>query len=190
MTRTRYLLSAMEDREIVFGEFGITTRNGYAEFTASFNTVRPFNADELEDASDYYEDLLENCYSDADKYQLCERFSCRPTELAECLADENGSDPMNIRDCSLFPEWYEIDGSNWYFENGSCGQHDTRGDMDEYTNKAAYDALHALWDAYHLKQVDTATIEAVERLQAELSKVDVEEWICDYINRQIENGEF
>ena len=48
MTKTRYLLGATEDLEIVFGEFGVTTRNGYTQFTASFDCVRPFTADEVD----------------------------------------------------------------------------------------------------------------------------------------------
>ena len=46
--RNKYLLGANRDNELVFGEFEITYRNGYAEFTASFNTVRPFNGENFD----------------------------------------------------------------------------------------------------------------------------------------------
>ena len=132
--RKKYLLGATKDNGIIFGEFEVTNRNGYPEFTASFDEVNPFTADELEDGEDYYEELLESCYDDEGKYKLCEMYNCRPSELAECMADECGTEPMDMRDCSLYPEIIDVDGIDYYFESGSCGQHDTRGEIEEYVD--------------------------------------------------------
>jgi hypothetical protein len=187
--RRKVLLGATKDGEIVFGEFEITNRNKYPEFTASFDTVRPFTADDLEDAEDYYESLLDDCYDDAAKYKLCEQYDCSPSELAENMANENGSDPMNIRDCSLYPEIIDVDGTDYYFESGSCGQHDTRNEMYAYTDKDAYDSLHELWDKYHLKNIADApeVVESFAKIISSLSDIDETEWIADYIRNPPQN---
>ena len=177
----KYLLGATKDNEIVFTEFGITKLNGYPEFTACFDTVRPFTADSLEEPIDYYEQLLQDCYSDADKYKMCERYDCSPSELAENMADDNGTDPMDMRDCSFYPVCLNVDGTEWYFESASGGQHDTRNEMEIYTDKDAYDQIHLLWDKYHLKAVDKIIIEYVAILQNALSNIDTEKWISNYI---------
>lgn len=177
--REKYLLGATEENELVFGEIAITTRNGYPEFAASFDRVRPFTADEV-DATDYYESLIEEMDSKWCWEQVT-RFDCSPSELAERLADENGEDVMDIRDCSLYPEIIDVDGTDWYFESGSCGQHDTRGEMAIYTSKNLYNRIHALWDSYHLERVDDDVISEVEAIRAAFENIDEQEWISDFI---------
>lgn len=180
--RRKYLLGATIDKEIVFGEFEITHRNGYAEFTASFDTVRPFVKDSY-DLVEYFEDYID----ELDKgclYDLCERFNCRPSELPQELADEC-YDIRDAIDCSLYPEIIEVDGVEYCFESGSCGQHDTREEMEVYTNKAAYDLLHKLWDEHHLHKVDESVIAEVEALDETLSTINEEEWIANYIEEEL-----
>jgi hypothetical protein len=177
----KYLLGATEDREIVFGEFEVTQRNGYSEFTASFDTVRPFKGSDY-DLEEYFEgwmDGLDKAYL----YDLCEQHWCSPQDLPSKLADEC-YDVRDALDCSLYPEEMKIDDEYWYFESSIWGQHDTREDgMDEYTDKEAYDLLHELWDAHHLKKVDSEVVEKVQKLTQMLEEVDEEEWIEDYIRR-------
>lgn len=180
----KVLLGATKDKELVFGEFGITKRNGYPEFTASFDTVRPFNSEDF-DLERYYEDWIDG----VDKeylYDLCERFDCAPSALPENLAGEC-YDVRDALDCSLYPEMIEVDGENWCFESGSCGQHDTRDEMEEIINPAAYNQLHELWDKFHLCKVGEDTVEQVNKLSKELSSVDEEAWIIDYIERNLED---
>ena len=55
---SKYLLGTTTDKELVFGEFKVTTRNGYPEFTAYFDTVKPFKKDDI-DAKEYYENLID-----------------------------------------------------------------------------------------------------------------------------------
>ena len=181
--KRRYLLGATVDREIVFGEFEVTHRNGYPEFTASFDCVEPFTEDDCEDPIDYYERLIDECYDAQSKCELYERYDCRPSELAELLARDGGTDIQDIVDCSLYPNVIDVDGVDYYFRSGSCGQHDTRNEMDEYTNKEAYDLFHELWDKYHLKPIDEEGIKQMERVAEMLEEVDEEEWITDYIRR-------
>lgn len=184
--KNKYLLGATSDNELVFGEFEITHRNGYAEFSASFSTVRPFNGGNY-DLTEYFEDYTEGLSKDY-LYDLCENFDCRPSELAKYLADEC-EDVRDALDCSLYPECYIVDGNSWYFESGSCGQHDTRDEMEEIIHPEAYNLLHKLWDTYHLKEVDNDVISQVENLATMLSEINEEEWITDYIQRHLEDFE-
>lgn len=179
--RRKYLLGATEDRELVFGEIEITNRNGYPEFTASFDCVRPFKGSDY-DLEEYFEDWMDEL-DKAYLFDLCEQHWCSPQDLPSKLADACG-DVRDALDCSLYPEEIEIDDEYWYFESGSCGQCDTRKyGMDEYTNKEAYDLLHELWDEYHLKKVDDDVVAKVNKIVDMLEEVDEEEWIIDYIRR-------
>lgn len=179
--RRKYLLGATEDREIVFGNFEITTRNGYPEFTASFDCVRPFEGNEY-DLEAYYEDWCD-CMDKEYLYDLCENNRCSPQDLPKVLANEC-CDVRDALDCSLYPEVIDIDGTDWYFESSSCGQCDTRKyGMDEYVNQEAYNLLHELWDEYHLKKVGDDVVEKVNKIIDMLEEVDEEEWIEDYIRR-------
>lgn len=184
--RMKYLLGATINNEIVFGEFEITHRNGYAEFTASFSTVKPFNGDNI-DLEDYLTDWIDSM-DKATLYDMCYDRDCKPSELASELASECG-DIRDVMDCSLYPECYEVNGNSWYFESSGCGQHDTRNEMEEIIDLDAYNLLHKLWDEYHLKKVDEDVISQVERLHEMLADVNEEEWIIDYIERHMEELE-
>lgn len=83
----KYLLGINNDNEIVFAEFGITTRNGYNEFTACFDTVAPFEVEES-DGIEYMEELLDSCYDDGGKYRLCVQYDCAPSELPQTMAEK------------------------------------------------------------------------------------------------------
>lgn len=191
--RRKFLLGATVDREIVFGEFelkhpsywskekGNWTDKDVLEFSASFDTVRPFNGSDY-DLEEYFEGWMDGLDKEY-LYDLCERHWCSPQDLPSKLADEC-YDVRDALDCSLYSKEMCIDDEHWYFESGSCGQHDTRKDgMDDYTNKEAYDLLHELWDAYHLKKVDNEVVDKVNKIVNMLKEVDEEEWIEDYIRR-------
>ena len=103
------------------------------------------------------------------------------------MADEC-SDIRDALDCSLYPKCFDIDGESWYFESVGGGQHDSRKDgMEVYTNQSIYDKLHELWDAYHLKKVDSGVIAQVENLAKMCENIQEheEEWIKDYIRENM-----
>ena len=52
MRYDKILLGATKDNELVFANFGISNRNEYPKFTASFDMVRPFDGDSIEMADD------------------------------------------------------------------------------------------------------------------------------------------
>lgn len=147
--KEKFLLGATIDNELVFGEFRITKRNGYPEFTSTFDVVHPFNGENY-DLKSYYENWIEDI-DKPHKLDLLEEYDCKPSELVEKLVERN-DDIRDVLDCSLYPEEIIVDGESWYFESCSCGQHDTRDDMEEIINPEAYNLIHELWDKYHLKK--------------------------------------
>lgn len=179
--RNKYLLGSTKEKEIVFAEIEITTRNGYKKFSVSFDTVHPFNGTnfDFEEYYKYYIDELDKPYL----YDLCCQYDCCPSELAENLASEC-DDPTDALDCSLYPECFDINGQEWYFESMSCGQHDTREEMEVIINKPAYDKLHYLWDNYHLKEINEDIISQIENVKSQLipaDSVNADNWIISYI---------
>ena len=182
--RKKYLLGVSSNGELVFGEFKVTERNGYPEFTAVFDTVFPITEEEV-DAYEYYENLVEEM-DDSWVLEQLKIYSCLYTELPERLAIDNGTSVYDIRDCSLYPEEIDVEDITYYFESSACGQHDTRKEgMQLYTNQKAYDKLHELWDKYHLQRVDEEVIKEVQELYETLSKIDEKEWIENWIKENI-----
>lgn len=185
--RHEFLLGATKNNELAFGEFEVTHRNGYAGFTASFYTVRPFNGENY-DLEEYFKNVI-GCMDKESLYDSCVNFDCKPSELAECFANEC-EDVRDALDCSLYPKCYQVDGESWYFEFGSCGQHDTRDEMEEIIYPEAYNLLHKLWDAYHLKRIDSDVESQVDKLFDMFDDcINEEAWIINYIQRHIEDYE-
>jgi hypothetical protein len=175
----KFLIGATKNHELVFANFGVRQYgNEQPKFSASFDTVMPFKADER-DLADYVAD-----HDTGWLWEMCDEYNCKPSELANAML--KNYDVMEIIDCSLYPEYYDIDGHDWYFESVGCGQHDTRDEMEEIINIDAYNKLHELWDNYHLKTVDDSVVEQVEKLAESFAEVNEEEWITDYIKRHIE----
>ena len=149
--RKKFLIGINENKEIIFGEVEITTRNGYKEFTASFESVVPFENEES-NGVEYYESLLEDCYSAEDKYNLCERYDCKPSELAETMAEEEGVETLaDERDCSLYSNRIYVNGTEYAFESCSCGQYDflENSDIVQYTNEKAVKKIYDFWKEKH-----------------------------------------
>lgn len=190
--RNKVLLGVNKQKEIVFGEFEITHRNGYPEFSASFEAVRPFNEADVDLEEYFEEDADEHCVGADYVLSLCREHNCSPQDLPKRLA-ESCEDVRDALDCSLFPEEYEIKKANgdveyWCFESSSCGQYDSREDgMERYVDKDGYDRLHQLWDKYHLKKVDEELVRNEMIVIQNKLAVDWEEWITDYI-REMEKA--
>ena len=181
MKENKILLGTTKNNDVVFGNFGITKRNGYKEFAASFDVVSP-RIITSEDIEMYYEDFAEN-YGKEYAYDMCIRYDCKPSELARLLAED--SSVYDTFDLSLFPEEIEIEGDTWYFESSSCGQCDTKDDMELYVNKEVYDKLQALWTNHHLKEVGEEVEKEIEYILKESSQVDELEWIENYIRENL-----
>ena len=175
----KYLLGATRNHEIVFAEFGVRLYgDGRRFFSASFAMVFPLNGEF--DIGSYVADQFEDM-SAADKYYMCERFDCAPSEVVSQWAD-SCNDPRDILDCSLYPEWYSIDGEDWYFESRAGGQCDPRQyGMERCTNMKAFNDLMELWDKYHLRDISDDGMMKMQIVRMALEGIDEEEWITNYI---------
>lgn len=181
MRNEKLLLGATINNELVFADFEVITRNGYKEFSCSFDLVYPRTITD-EDIENYYEDFAEN-FGKEEAYNMCVNFDCRPSELVSYLA--RNSSPYKAFDLSLFPEELEIDGDTWYFESSSCGQCDTKNEMQVYVNKKIYDKLYDLWTSHHLKEVGEKEEKEIEYLLREKENIDQKKWIEKYIQENL-----
>ena len=92
------------------------------------------------------------------------------------------NDPRDVLDCSLYPEWFCIDGEDWYFESVACGQCDPRQyGMERYINKKAFDDLMELWDQYHLRDISDDGMMKMHTVRKALASIDEKQWITNYI---------
>lgn len=67
----------------------------------------------------------------------------------------------------------------------SCGQHDTRNEVEEFVDKELYDDIHTLWDNYHLKNIENNE-EAMNLYKSVLDRmknIDNEEVVAEYIRK-------
>ena len=186
------LLGATKDNELVMADIAI--RNSWHNdedymFAVSFDVVRPFNADVF-DIEGYWRDNIDNIDNDT-IIDMLMRFDCKYSELPEYIADDLGIE--GTIDCSNDIDWVNVGGEDWAFELVCCGQHDTRGEMFEFIDQAAYDELHKLWDKYHLhaltedkaREIHAACDSILDRLYNGMGKRSVEDWAADFIKRHI-----
>lgn len=148
----RFLLG-VNGKSILIGEIDITTRNGYKEFTASFDKGEAFNVDDI--------DLFEECQNDWDCLDAESKLDLLYDGdiTREDVFDEwtRYSDYHDFIDCSCTNIELEIDGESINFQTTSGGQHDEREENDFnnfiYTNKKAFELIMYLWDNFHLKEI-------------------------------------
>ena len=150
--KKRFLLG-VNGKSILIGEIEITTRNGYKEFTASFDKGEAFKIDDI--------DLQEECQ---------ENWDCLDAEAKlELLYDGDRTredvfedwtryaDYHEFIDCSCTDIELEINENLINFETTSGGQHDEREEADFnefiYTNQEAFNLIMQLWDNFHLKEI-------------------------------------
>lgn len=188
MKRREFLVGFTNDNEVAFMEVEVRNRdyNGENkfEFSASFNCVKPFIVEDS-DGIEYAQELLDSGYSDEDKYGLCEKFDCRPSDLAEALADDMGIyTNADERDCSLYPNRIMVDDTEYAFESMGCGQHDVMEvGLKEFVNKEAFMKLYEYWQKYHLEVIDNEQAKEVEDLVDEMLLANEEEEIENYIKK-------
>ena len=92
------------------------------------------------------------------------------------------NDLRNVPYCSLYPEWFCIDGVDWYFASGACGQCDRRQyGMERYIDKKAFDDLMELWDQYRLRESSDDGMMKMRTVRKALAGIDEEQWITNYI---------
>ena len=136
----------------------------------------------------YFEDLRYS-YDPESVLNWCDEYDCPPSELADKMTDEainNDNIGMETLDCSLYPELIEVDGEDYIFISTSCGQHDTRDEVEEFVDKKLYDDIHELWDNYHLKNIEDneETMNLYKSVLDRMGEIDEEEVTVDYIKEK------
>ena len=184
--RKNFLLGVnKEENKIYFGEIEITTRNGYKEFTASFDVGEAFDIDDI-DLQEQCQDLWD-CYDAQQKLDLL----YDGDRTKEDVFDDwtRYSDYKEFRDCSCTDFETELqNGQTINFESTCGGQHDIREDEKEYNNiiftdKKAVDLILELWDKYHLENIETKLQEVETKINEILKRID------KYNDREYENIE-
>lgn len=61
---------------------------------------------------------------------------------------------QNFIDCSLYPDHFNYNGTDYYFKSESCGQHQERKLKHYLIDKKHFNELMKLWDENHLKKVN------------------------------------
>ena len=178
----RTILLGVNGDTIYTGEFEVTTRNGYKEFTASFNVGWAFDVNNIDDrVEQYFEDLWE-CSDDEKKLELLQDGDITREEAKREFINVTYyySGYRGFVDCSCTD--YEVDdmpnGDTINFETESCGQVDIRREPDFentiFTNKEAVFKLLKFWDNFHLKEISMVQEEEINNLLNELAPF--EEW--------------
>lgn len=181
------------DNEIIVAEvsFERVGSNKEPYFSACFNLSKIAKADDTIRDYDYMYNYFEDIRYSFDSETvlvLCDKYECPPSELADLMTDEAINDDnigMETLDCSLYPEILDIDGKEYIFISTSCGQHDTREEVDKFVDKQLYDDIHTLWDKYHLKNIENneEAMDLYKSILDRMSDIDEEEVIVDYIRK-------
>lgn len=184
--RKNFLLGVnKEENKIYFGEIEITTRNGYKEFTASFDVGEAFDIDDI-DLQEQCQDLWD-CYDAKQKLDLLYDGDRTREDVFEDWT--RYSDYKEFKDCSCTDYETKLNnGQTINFESICGGQHDIREDKEEYSNiiftdKKAVDLILELWDKYHLKNIEKNLQEIETKINEILKRID------KYNDREYENIE-
>ena len=178
----RTILLGVNSNTIYTGEFEVTNRNGYKEFTASFNVGWAFDVDNIDDSAEQYFEELWNNSDDEKKLELLQDGDITREEAKREFINVTYyySGYRGFVDCSCTD--YEVDdmpnGDTINFETESCGQVDIRREPDFentiFTNKEAVMKLLEFWDNFHLKEITEVQEEEINNLLNELAPF--EEW--------------
>lgn len=173
--KQRVCLGVNHCEEVVFADFKHDLRRNY--FVASFDMVYPTVV-----TDDYLLERAEDWIDNIDgeiRWELCERYDCKPSELANEYLAECGV--SGVIDTSLFSESFQVDGveGDIYFESSSCGQSDPRlygGMKTLFVSEDFFNTLMFLWDHYHLGEMDDIGIENYNKLMDEYEQLEYREY--------------
>jgi hypothetical protein len=85
------------------------------------------------------------------------------SDWVENVLDNDGWE--NVLDTSLYPDSFDFDGQTFYFESGSCGQHQEKELKHYLIEKENFDWLMKIWDTYHLKDEIVILPEWIEKTE-------------------------
>ena len=174
------ILLGVNNNTIYTGEFEVTTRNGYKEFTASFNIGWAFDVNNIDDrAEDYFEELWNNS-DDERKLEMLQDGEITKAEARDNFISDTYyyTGYRAFIDCSCTD--YELDdmtsGDTINFETVACGQIDIRRETDfektVFTNKEAVMKLLEFWDNFHLKEITEAQEQEINSILESMSSYE------------------
>lgn len=188
--RKTFLLGIIKNR-IITGDIEITTRNGYKQFTASFDEGEAFNIENIDEdyKNTYYEELWQWSYTPEQKLDLLENGEKTKEEVFENWS--YSEDYRDIIDCSCTDYEMEVNGETINFESTCGGQHDVREEEDFnemiFTNKKAFDLLMKMWDQKHLKEITEEEEKEIEEIEKMLEDYEEEsDKFYSFIEKNIE----
>lgn len=151
--KKQYFIGGSENLHSIFTmNIEVTYRNGYQEFTASFNEGELVNIDERnENAREWYEEMFDCADSESKLFYLQNGDITKEEWIDDCIDGEY--DYRDRIDCSCTDYEFTRDESTWNFETAGCGQLDPR-DCDYFipANETVNELLK-FWDAHHLKEI-------------------------------------
>lgn len=168
MEKRETILLGINNNKIITADVCVTNRNGYNEFTASFNVGEAFDVYKQVDEDhikDYFNERWDCLTSDEKLYELNDGYYTKD-EVFETWKQNYWYDYTDFIDCSCTN--YEITHENKTinFETVYGGQHDIRdeSDYDEmiFTNKELFELIMYYWDYYHLKEINEEQIKEIE----------------------------
>lgn len=168
MEKRKTILLGIKDNTIIITNVCITDRNGYNEFTASFDVGEAFNIDDIDDVyKKEYANEYWACLDDRSKLNLLQDGEITKDEaLQDIIENSYYGDYRDFVDCSCTD--YEITHENKTinFESKCCGQHDVRDDNNYedmiFTNRELFELVMYYWDYYHLKEINEEQIKEIE----------------------------
>ena len=180
----KLLLGATNNEELVFANVSYNTIARSPYFAVYFDVVTPFEV--TEELKEERAESLLDCYDKEGKYDLCEQWDCKPSELLEEMIYR--LDIEELFDISLYPESIEINDTVVFFESGSCGQcGEYCEDVETYCyNKELVDKILEYWTEYHLKDIGAKKAEEIfAELEALAPYKDEEEWVSNWLETTV-----
>ena len=175
------LLGVTKNKLLAFGDLEIKDDN---RFSMCFTLVHPFKIEES-DGYDWAESMLDGI-SDEEKYNLCERYDCRPSDLAENLITEYGIQTnADEIDCYNGCDNITIGEDEYAFEWCSGGQADIMedGEMLVTSDEKNVRILYEMWCNKHLQTISEEEKAKIIKCAESLDKIDVENQIAEYIKK-------
>lgn len=175
------LLGATRNSEIVFADVEIRNTDGRKVLSICFQTVEPFNIDEVD--MDYLAESYLECLGKEQLYDMCERYDCAPRDLVDEIVGESTYE--DLMDCSLYPYEVEANNGTYAFNSYSFGQLDPTEKMEFYTNEKAFCDLIDFWKEFHISEIDEENMQKLMKVIHKLESIDNDEWLIDFIDENM-----
>jgi hypothetical protein len=146
----KILVGVTKDNEIYFLQLRKGDDKQY--FSMTGETVIPLELEEAKEQS--YQNILSSVEDEV--RNINPLFIRDIDEITQDIIESDGN--LSGIDTSLFTEDVEVNGREYIFESGSCGQHEESDFKKLFIEQKAFDEFMKLWQQYHLKQLPKNSI--------------------------------